>query len=274
MNFTQKPTQEFIIDNKNFTSRLLIGTALYPSLETMQNAIIAAESQIVTVSLKRQSHAPEVSNTFWDTLKQMPVTLLPNTAGCRNARDAITIAQMACEVFDTNWIKLEIIGDNYTLQPDPIELVHAAAELVKLGFHVLPYCTDDLIICQRLRDAGCQVIMPWAAPIGSGQGLLNPYNLSVLRERLPDTTLIIDAGIGKPSDATQVMEMGFDAVLLNSAVALSANPVSMATAFKHAIIAGREAYSAGIMPKRNMASPSTPLTDTPFWQQDAIKQES
>jgi thiazole synthase len=172
------------------------------------------------------------------------------------------------ELFDTSWIKLEVIGDDYNLQPDPFELIKAAKTLLTEGFDVFPYCTDDLVLCQKLVDMGCTILMPWAAPIGSGKGLINPYALETLRHRLPKTTLIVDAGIGKPSHAVQVMELGFDGVLLNTAVALANFPIIMATAFRHAAIAGYSAFQAGIMPERNIAHPSTSLIDTPFWHQD------
>jgi thiazole synthase len=190
--------------------------------------------------------------------------LLPNTAGCRSARDAVNLAKMAREMFDTHWIKLEVIGDEYTLQPDPFELVEAARQLVRDGFEVLPYCTDDLVSCQRLLDAGCKVLMPWGAPIGSGQGLLNPTALRTLRARLPDVTLVVDAGIGSPRDAVQAMELGFDAVLVNTAVSQAKDPVRMARAFRLGVEAGRLAYEAGIMAKQEMAVPSTPVTGQPF----------
>jgi len=196
--------------------------------------------------------------------------LLPNTAGCRSAQEAITLAEMAREIFETPWIKLEVTGDDYTLQPDPFELVVAAAELIKRGFDVFPYCTDDLVLCKRLVDVGCQVLMPWAAPIGSGRGILNPYALETLRARMSDIPLIIDAGIGKPSEPARVMEMGFDAVLLNTAVAEAKNPAHMASAFNFAIQAGRMAYLSGLMPERLSASPSTALMDTPFWLQSPV----
>ena len=243
---------------------MLLGTARYPSLDIMRQAVATSGVKIITVSLKRENNR---GNAFWKLIKELNCTVLPNTAGCRTAKEAITHAQMAQEIFKTNLIKLEVIGDDYTLQPDPFGLVQAAKELIDLGFEVLPYSTEDLILCQQLRDCGCKVIMPWASPIGSGQGVLNPSALEMLRHRLQDVTLIIDAGIGKPSDAAKVMEMGFDAVLLNSAVALSYDPIVMAEAFRDAIVAGHKAYAAGIMPKRNIAEPSTPVIDTPFWQQ-------
>lgn len=252
------------IADKLFSSRLLLGTALYPSLEIMHQAVNAAECDIITVSIRRQLANQNQSVEFWDYLTSLNKHILPNTAGCRSAKEAITTAQMAREIFNTNWIKLEVIGDDYTLQPDPFELLIAARELVQQGFIVLPYCTDDLILCERLLQAGCAALMPWAAPIGSGQGLLNPYNLKVLRQRFTETILIVDAGIGAPAHAAAAMELGYDAILLNSAVALATDPVKMALAFAKAIEAGRLGYEAGIMPPRDMAHPSTPVLGTPF----------
>ncbi|MFQ3585975.1 MAG: thiazole synthase, partial [Cyanobacteriota bacterium] len=181
-------------------------------------------------------------------------------------QEVITTAEMAREVFATDWIKLELIGDDYTLQPDTVQLPAAAAELIQRGFKVLPYSTDDLVLCQRLLDVGCQVVMPWAAPIGTGKGPLNPYTLRTLRERIT-APLIIDAGLGLPSHACQVMEWGFDGVLLNTAVALARDPVAMAAAFAQAVHAGRQAYLAGVMQPQDTAQPSTPVLGTPFWHQ-------
>lgn len=259
------------IGNQVLKSRLFLGTALYPSPSIMQEAIKASKCQVITVSLRRQAPDRQGGKYFWHYIKELECNVLPNTAGCRLAEEAITVAEMSKEIFCTNWIKLEVIGDEYNFQPHPFELVKAARELVKRGFVVLPYCTDDLIVCQKLIDVGCQLLMPWGAPIGSGQGLLNSFALRVLRERLPNTMLIIDAGIGTPSHAIQAMELGYDGVLLNSAVALALDPVKMAKAFSLAVQAGRQAFKAGVMPKRNMANPSTPLIDTPFWKQGAIK---
>ncbi|TAK73256.1 MAG: thiazole synthase, partial [Gammaproteobacteria bacterium] len=241
------------------SSRLLLGTARYPSLQIMQEAIIASGTNVITVSLKRQSPREKGGETFWNYIKSLDCHLLPNTAGCHCAEDAIMTAEMAREIFHTHWIKLEVIGDDYNLQPDPLELLKAAKILVQRGFEVFPYCTDDLVLCQRLVDQGCRILMPWGSPIGSGKGLINPYALETLRARLPDITLIVDAGIGKPSHAVQAMELGFDGVLLNTAVSLAKNPVQMAAAFSHALQAGRFAYEAGMMIERNFASPSTPL---------------
>ncbi|MDD9331110.1 MAG: thiazole synthase [Wolbachia sp.] len=252
-------------------SRLLLGTALYPSPSIMKEAIKASECQVITVSLRRQAPDKQGGKVFWNYIKGLGCHILPNTAGCRLAKEAITVAEMSREIFSTNWIKLEVTGDEYNLQPNIFELVKAAQELIKRNFLVLPYCTDDLIVCQKLIEIGCQVLMPWCAPIGSGQGLLNPFALRVLRERLPNATLIIDAGIGAPSHSIQAMELGFDGVLLNSATALALDPIGMAKAFCLAVQAGRQAFKSGIMPTRNMANPSTPLIDTPFWKQGAIK---
>ena len=240
-----------------FTSRFLLGTALYPSPAVMQEAIRAAGCEMVTLGLRRQNPAEGDGDAFWQILRDSGCRLLPNTAGCRSAREAITLAQMSREMFDTSWIKVEVIGDDYNLQPDPFGLLEAARELIDQGFKVLPYCTDDLVLCQRLRDAGCQALMPWGSPIGTGRGLMNRYALRTLRERL-DVPLIIDAGLGAPSQAAEAMEMGFDGVLLNTAVARAHRPALMAEAFAGAIGAGRRAYRAGLMQRRQTASPSTP----------------
>ncbi len=253
---------------KNLTSRLLLGTARYPSLQVMRDAILASQTNVITVSLRREISGENQAETFLNYIHSINCHVLPNTAGCHSADEAITIAEVAREIFKTQWIKLEVIGDDYNLQPEPFELLKAAKELVKRGFEVFPYCTDDLILCQRLVDNGCNILMPWAAPIGSGKGIINPYSLISLRTRLPQATLIIDAGIGKPSHAVQALELGFDGVLLNTAVSLAKNPVKMAMAFDRAVCSGRMAYESGIMPERDFANPSTSLLDTPFWISD------
>jgi thiazole synthase len=256
----------FSIADIELKSRFFLGTASYPSPQVLQEAIRASGAEVVTVGLKRQMAAggAGTQNDFYKMIRDSGARLLPNTAGCRSAREAVTLSQMARELFGTNWIKLEVVGDEHTLQPDPFELITAATELVRDGFEVFPYCTDDLVSCQRLLDAGCRILMPWGAPIGSGQGLLNPHALRTLRARLPDVPLIVDAGIGSPADAVQAMEMGFDAVLLNSAVAHAREPVQMARAFKLGIESGRMAYEAGIMAQQDMAVASTPVTGRPF----------
>ncbi|NKB25709.1 MAG: thiazole synthase [Kiritimatiellae bacterium] len=256
------------LGSTTLNSRLMIGTAQYPSPEIMAKSIKASEAEIVTVSLRRQNPGEKGGELFWNFIKDLNLKILPNTAGCRTVQEANTTAEMARELFGTNWIKLEVIGDEYTLQPDTTALIEAAQMLVGKGFEVLPYTTEDLIVAQRLVNVGCKILMPWAAPIGSGQGLLNPYALRTLRKRLPDITLIIDAGLGRPSHAVQVMEMGFDGVLINSAVALAQDPIDMARAFARGVEAGRMGYKAGLLYPREMASPSTPTIGTPFWQQE------
>ena len=255
------------IGGKKLDSRLLIGSALYPSPSNMEESIKISEAQIVTVSLRRQNAGDKAGESFWNIIKEMNLEILPNTAGSHCAKEAITTAQMAREVFGTNWIKLEVIGDQYNLQPDPFETVKAAEVLIKEGFEVFPYTTDDLVVATKLADVGCNILMPWGSPIGSGQGLMNPSNLKAIRKKFPNLQLIIDAGIGKPSDAVEAMQLGYDAVLLNSAIALAHDPVKMAEAFKHAISAGRLGYEAGVMQKREFATPSTPVVGTPFWHQ-------
>jgi thiazole synthase len=244
-------------------SRLFLGTARYPSPAVLQQAIAASGAQVVTVGLKRQLAAGGTPNDL-KLIRDSGTRVLPNTAGCYTAREAINIAKMARELYETKWIKLEVLGDEYTLQPDPFETLAAARELVQDGFEVFPYCTDDLVLCQRLLDAGCRILMPWGAPIGSGQGILNPTALRTLRARLPGVPLVVDAGIGSPKDAVQAMELGFDAVLLNTAVAQADDPVGMARAFKLAVEAGRLGWESGIMAKQDMAVPSTPVTGRPF----------
>ncbi|MDD0809410.1 thiazole synthase [Curvibacter sp. RS43] len=254
---------------QRFDSRLMLGTARYPSPATLREAVLSARPAMLTASLRRQSASAEAANgsqdnTFWALLQELGVPVLPNTAGCHSAQEALATSHMAREVFNTDWIKLELIGDDYTLQPDTLNLVGVADRLIRDGFKVLPYCTDDLVLCQRLVDVGCQAVMPWAAPIGTGKGPINPHALQTLRERL-DVPLIVDAGLGRPSHACTVLEWGFDAVLLNTAVALSPQPVQMAQAFAHAVQAGRQAYLAGVMQEQASAQPSTPVLGTPFW---------
>jgi len=253
----------FVLADVSLSSRFLLGSAGYPSPQVLRDAIAASGVEVVTLGLKRQLAAGG-DNGFVEIVRHSGVRLLPNTAGCRSAREAVTLAHMARELLGTHWIKLEVVGDEHTLQPDPFELVDAATHLVRDGFEVFPYCTDDLVSCQRLLDAGCRVLMPWGAPIGSGQGLLNPWALRTLRARLPQATLIVDAGIGAPSHAARAMELGFDAVLLNSAVAQAGDPVTMARAFAHAIEAGRLGYEAGLIAPQEMAVASTPVAGRPF----------
>lgn len=257
--------QSLNIYGQLFSSRLLIGSALYPSPEIMQQAIRASGSQIVTLSLRRQSPETHGGAEFWQQLQALGLTLLPNTAGCHSVQEVVALAHMSREIFNTDWLKLELVGDEYNLQPDPIELVKATEILLNDGFKVLPYCTDDLVICRHLVELGCEVLMPWGSPIGTGKGLLNPYALNAIRERFNEVTLLVDAGIGLPSHAVQAMELGYDGILLNSAVAQAQAPIRMAEAFKYAVEAGRMGYLAGSMPEKDTAQPSTPTLGTPFW---------
>jgi thiazole synthase len=246
------------------TSRLLLGTAQYPSPAILAEAVRRSGTEVVTVSLRRESGGERAGQAFWSLIRELGVRILPNTAGCHSAREAITTAQMAREVFETNWIKLEVIGNHDTLQPDVFGLVEAAASLAADGFEVFPYTTEDLVVGERLLDAGCRVLMPWGAPIGSGRGLNNLYGLRAMRAHFPDLPLVIDAGIGLPSQAAQAMELGYDAILLNTAVARAGDPPRMAAAFGQAIAAGRAAFLADPMPPRDMAEPSTPVLGQAF----------
>ena len=259
------------IDGVALDSRLFLGTAGYPSPIALGEAIRASATQVITVGLKRTLQAGD-NGALAQALaigRAQGARLLPNTAGCRSAREAVQLAHMARELYGTPWIKLEVIGDDHTLQPDPFELVAAAAELARERFVVFPYCTEDLILGRRLLDAGCPLLMPWGAPIGSGQGLLHLHGLRTLRERLPDTVLVIDAGIGAPSQAAHALELGFDAVLLNSAVAQAGDPVAMAAAFRDAVGAGRQAWRAGLMAPQAFAVASTPVGGHAFVLGDA-----
>ncbi|MEJ4046928.1 thiazole synthase [Erwinia sp. SLM-02] len=237
-------------------SRFLLGTAGYPSPDVLGQAIEASGTEIITVSLRREGGA---GGAFRDLLTRLNKRVLPNTAGCHTVKEAVTTAHMARELFNTRWIKLEVIGHADTLQPDPFGLVEAARILCEEGFQVFPYTTEDLVLGEKLLEAGCQVLMPWGAPIGSGQGLRNIEGLRTMRAWFKDVPLVVDAGIGTPSQAAQAMEMGFDAILLNTAVAKAQDPVRMASAFRDAIHAGQQALLAGPMERRDMAAASTPV---------------
>jgi len=251
---------------KNFVSRLLLGTAQYPSPEDLRHAVEASGAEIVTVSLRRESARARTGQGFWALIEELGCRVLANTAGCRTAKEAIATAEMARELFGTSWIKLEVIANDDTLQPDLFGLVEAARVLSADGFEVLPYTTEDLSAAERLVAAGCNVLMPWAAPIGSARGLINKDALKTLRAYFPDIPLIVDAGIGAPSHAAEVMEMGYDGVLLNTAVAKAGDPPKMAEAFAKAIEGGRLAFEAGLIEPRDMAAPSTPVAGTPFFK--------
>lgn len=246
-------------------SRMFLGSAQYPSPQVLLDAVNASRAEVITVSLRRESPKENGGQRFFDLIKSAGVRVMPNTAGCRTPKEAIATAQMARELFDTDWIKVEVIANDDTLQPDVFGLVEAARLMTQEGFKVFPYTTEDLSVAERLLAAGCEVLMPWGAPIGTGRGLANPYALRTMRNYFPSTPLIIDAGIGAPSQAAQSMEMGFDAVLLNTAVAKAGDPAAMARAFAAAIEAGRDAYVAGLMEVRDMAQPSTPVAGTPFF---------
>lgn len=241
------------------SSRLMLGTAQYPSPEILADAVRAAQAGVVTVSLRRESVGSRAGQAFWSLIRDLGVPVLPNTAGCHTVKEAVTTAHMAREVFETDWIKLEVIGESDTLQPDMFALVEAARILSEDGFKVFPYMTEDLVAAERLLRAGCQVLMPWGAPIGSGKGLNNVFGLRALRAHFPDVPLVVDAGIGLPSHAAQAMELGYDAVLINTAVAQAGDPARMATAFRLAVEAGLVARTADPMEQRDMAVPSTPL---------------
>jgi thiazole synthase len=243
-------------------SRLLLGSARYPSPAVLAEAVRAARAEIVTVSLRRESGSERSGQAFWSLIRELGVRVLPNTAGCHTVREAVTTAHMAREVFGTPWIKLEVIGEDDTLQPDVFGLTEAARILGAEGFEVFPYTTEDLVVAERLLAAGCRVLMPWGAPIGSGRGLNNLLGLRTLRAHFPGVPLIIDAGLGLPSHAAQALELGFDAVLINTAVAQAADPVNMAAAFAQAVEAGRAACEAGPIESRDFASPSTPVPGT------------
>jgi len=250
---------------RTFTSRLLLGTARYASPALLAHAIRAAAPAMLTLSLRRQvAGSSHSGQSFWDLVQETGRTILPNTAGCFTASEAVKTACLARDLFQTDLIKLEVIGDETNLQPDPYGLVEAATELVRRGFQVLPYCTEDWVLCRRLMDAGCEVLMPWAAPIGTGQGPRNPRGLRELRERASHVRLIVDAGIGLPSHACQVMEWGFDGVLINTAVSCALDPIQMAAAFANGVRAGRAAFMAGPMIPREAAVPSTPEIGRPF----------
>jgi thiazole synthase len=241
------------------TSRLLLGTARYPSPAILSEAVKRSGAGIVTVSLRRETSGGKTGGAFFELIRNLGVRILPNTAGCHSASEAVLTAKMAREVFGTSWIKLEVIGHHDSLQPDIFELVEAARILTDEGFAVFPYMTDDLIVGEKLLGAGCRVLMPWCAPIGSAAGPRNPSALVAMRAAFPDIPLIVDAGLGRPSHAATVMELGYDAVLLNTAVANAGDPPAMAEAFSMAAEAGRLAYLAGMLEPRDMAVPSTPV---------------
>jgi len=242
------------IAGETFTSRLLLGTGGVPSLEVLERAVVASGTELVTVALRRVEVSP--GGALLDVLERCGVRLLPNTAGCRTAREAVLTAELAREAFETPWVKLEVIGDETTLLPDAVELLDAAEQLVLRGFTVLAYTNDDPILGRRLADAGCAAVMPLGSPIGSGLGIRNPHNIALLREAV-EVPVVLDAGVGTASDAALAMELGCDAVLLASAVTRARDPEQMALAMRHAVEAGRLARGAGRIPRRWHAQAST-----------------
>ncbi|HKR00190.1 MAG TPA: thiazole synthase [Pyrinomonadaceae bacterium] len=250
--------EKLVVAGREFTSRLIIGTGKYRSFDEMKAAHSASGAEMVTVAVRRVP-LDRSSESFLDHLDPR-LAILPNTAGCYTAEEAIRTARLAREALQTDLIKLEVIGDQTTLFPDNEQTLEAARVLVSEGFVVLPYFTDDLIMAKKLLDAGCAAVMPLAAPIGSGLGVQNPANLAIMREQLPHATIIVDAGVGTASDAAIAMELGADAVLMNTAIAEAQDSAKMARAMRLAIEAGRLAYLAGRMPKRLYASASSPLT--------------
>jgi len=248
-------TDPLVIGGRSFASRLLLGTGGFRSLDAIATAIEASGTELVTVALRRID--PAAQGSIVEVLDRCGVALLPNTAGCYTARDAVLTAKLAREAFGTDWVKLEVIGDDRTLLPDAPALLEAAEELVDDGFTVLPYTNDDPILARRLEDVGCAAVMPLGSPIGSGMGLLNTYNLRLIRERA-GVPVILDAGVGTASDAALALELGCDAVLCASAVSRAEDPVTMARAIRLGVEAGRLAHRAGRIPRRLYAQASTP----------------
>lgn len=248
------------IGNYEFSSRLIVGTGKYPSMDVMRAAHAASGTEMVTVAIRRINLDDPTGKTLLDFVDRERLRILPNTAGCFNAKDAVLTAQLARELLETDLIKLEVIGDPQTLHPDAAETVKAAETLVNDGFTVLPYIGDDPVACKQLEEVGCAAIMPLAAPIGSGLGLCNPYSIAIIKQRAK-IPVIVDAGVGTASDAAIAMELGVDALLMNTGIAAARDPVSMAEAMKHAVIAGRRAFLAGRMEKRLYANASSPMRD-------------
>jgi thiazole synthase len=252
--------ERLTIAGEEFDSRLLLGTGGVPSLEVLERAVVASGTELVTVALRRVEAS--TNGPLVDVLERCKVRLLPNTAGCMTAREAVLTAKLAREVFETSWVKLEVIGDEHTLLPDPVELVDAAERLVADGFTVLAYTNDDPITARRLADLGCAAVMPLGSPIGSGLGIRNPHNIALIRESVT-APVVLDAGIGTASDAALAMELGCDAVLLATAVTRARDPELMAAAMRDAVSAGRAAYRAGRIPRRWHARASTQVEGLP-----------
>ncbi len=248
------------IGSYELSSRLIVGTGKYPSMEVMRAAHAASGAVMVTVAIRRINLDDPSGKTLLDYIDRENLLVLPNTAGCYTAKDAVLTAQLARELLETDLIKLEVIGDPDTLHPDARETLNAAERLVNEGFTVLPYIGDDPVVCKQLEELGCAAVMPLAAPIGSGLGVCNPYTIRIIKERAK-VPVIVDAGVGTASDAAIAMELGVDALLMNTGIAAARDPVLMAEAMKHAVIAGRAAYHAGRMEKRLYANASSPMRD-------------
>lgn len=253
---TTTQDNKWFLDGKELTSRLLLGTAGYPSLTVLREALIASGTQIATVGIRRID-LDERHSGILSLLKELDLKILPNTAGCYTAKEAIFTAHMAREALSTSWIKLEVIGDSYSLFPDNEELLVAARQLIQEGFQVFPYCNDDPVLCRKLEDMGCRAVMPLGAPIGSGQGIRNPHNLELIC-RNAKGPVIVDAGVGTASHVCQALELGATAVLLNTAIAGAMDPPLMAKAMRRAAEAGISAFNAGRIPEKKFATPSTP----------------
>jgi thiazole synthase len=254
------PDQTLRLGKYEFHSRLIVGTGKYPSLEVMQQAHLASGAEMVTVAIRRMHLDDKSGKTLVDYIDRARFTLLPNTAGCYTAKDAVLTAKLAREALGTDLIKVEVIGDSETLYPDSAATIAASEQLVREGFTVLPYVVDDPIACKRLEEVGCAAVMPLAAPIGSGLGVCNPYSIRLIKERAK-IPVIVDAGVGTASDAAIAMELGVDALLMNTGIAAAKDPVRMARAMKAAVEAGRDAFLAGRMEKRLYANASSPMQD-------------
>ncbi len=247
------------IGDRTFSSRLIVGTSRYPNPQVMLDALEATGTELVTVAIRRVNIENPAPESQLDLIRKGGYEVLPNTAGCYTAREAVLVARLAREALDTDLVKLEVIGDDETLMPDVEQLLDAAKTLVDDGFTVLAYANDDPITCRKLADLGCAAVMPLGSPIGSGMGIVNPYNLRIIRETIDDTPLIVDAGIGTASDAVTAMELGYDGILLNTAIAQAQHPVEMARAMRRAVDAGRKAHRAGRIPRRLYAEASSPM---------------
>ncbi len=246
-----------MLGGTTFSSRLLIGSARFPDLKTMRDAIVVSEANIATIAIRRIDFEDRQQGSLLFVLEELGLTLLPNTSGCFTAKEAVLTAQLAREALGTSWIKLEVIGDERTVFPNNEELLKASRELIRDGFVVFPYCSDDIVVCQKLQDIGCAAVMPLGSPIGTGKGISNPYHLELIREFI-QIPVIIDAGIGTASDVAIAFELGLDAVMVNTAIAKAKHPVIMAQAMKDACQAGRLAYLAGRIPKSQYAVASSP----------------